>query len=56
MHGFYVDEEYKIISFDLIFNFDELNQIEKCEKIKNRLKDKYPKYDFHIILDTDITD
>ena len=56
MHGFYVDEEYKVISFDLIFNFEENNQLEKCEEIKNRLKDKYPKYDFHIILDTDFAD
>lgn len=29
MHGFYVDEEYKIISFDLIFSFDEDNP-ERC--------------------------
>lgn len=56
MHGFYVDEEYKIISFDLIFDFDEENPLERCEEIKNKLKEKYPKYNYSIILDTDVSD
>ena len=56
IHGFYVDEEYSLISFDLIFNFDELNP-EKCaEEIKLKLKEKYPKYNYSIILDADISD
>lgn len=56
MHGFYVDQEYSLISFDLIFNFDELNP-EKCtEEIKTKLKEKYPNYTFSIILDADISD
>lgn len=56
IHGFYVDEEINHISFDLIFNFDELNP-EKCaEEIKLKIKEKYPKYDYSIILDADISD
>ncbi len=56
MHGFYVDEEYKIITFDLIFDFDEEHP-EKCvNKIKKSLKEKYPDYNFSIILDADISD
>ncbi|MBR3161597.1 MAG: cation diffusion facilitator family transporter [Bacilli bacterium] len=56
MHGFYVDEEYKIISFDLIFSFDEDNP-EKCaEEINKKLKEKYPEYNFSIILDADVSD
>lgn len=48
--------EYNLISFDLIFNFDEENP-EKCvEEIKKKLKDKYPSYEYSIILDADISD
>lgn len=55
MHGFYVDEEYKTISFDLIFSFDEDNP-EKCrDEIIKCLKEKYPVYNFSIILDADIS-
>ena len=56
MHGFYVDEEYKTISFDLIFSFDELELDRKVEEIKNKLKKKYPQYEFQVIIDTDISD
>ena len=56
MHGFYVDEEEKLISFDLIFNFDELDAEKKVEEIKNKMKEKYPEYNFYIIIDTDISD
>lgn len=56
MHGFYVDEEYKLISFDLIFSFDETEPEKIVAEIHNELKNKYPEYNFSIILDTDITD
>lgn len=56
VHGFYVDEENSFISFDLIFDFDEKNQ----EGIKNEiilsLKEKYPKFDYYVVLDTDFSD
>ena len=56
MHGFYVDEEYHLISFDLIFNFDEEYPENSVEEIKMNLKEKYPEYDYSIILDADISD
>ena len=56
MHGFYVDEEYNVVSFDVIFNFDEKEPEKKVEEIKERLNEKYPKYNFSIILDADISD
>ena len=56
MHGFYVDEEKKQISFDIIFNFDEKNQELITEKIKKDMKTKYPKYSYNIIIDTDFSD
>ena len=56
MHGFYVDEEYKLVSVDIIFNFDEEKPEICVEEIKKKLKEKYPSYDFSIILDTDVSD
>ena len=56
MHGFYVDEEYKLISFDIIFNFDEENPEKRSKEITKKLKEKYPTYNFSIILDADISD
>ncbi len=56
MHGFYVDEELKQISFDLIFSFDEENPEQCSKEITNYLKTKYPIYNFSIILDADISE
>ena len=56
MHGFYVDQEYKLISFDLIFSFDEDHPEEKVAEIVNKLKSDFKDYEFNIILDTDISD
>lgn len=55
-HGFYVDKKNHNVYFDLIIDFDEKNK----DKIKNdvlqKLKEKYPDYNFNVILDSDITD
>lgn len=56
MHGFYVDEEFKLVSFDIIFNFDEKSPEEKVAEMKKKLEEKYPKYNFSIIIDADISD
>lgn len=56
MHGFYVDEEKKEISFDIIFNFDEQKPEEISEKMKTKIKEKYPRYDYNIIIDRDFSD
>lgn len=56
VHGFYVDEEINMISFDVIFNFDEENPYFIIEEIKDKLKEKYPKYEYNVILDTDFSD
>ena len=56
LHGFYADKEKMTISFDIILDF-------KCpnvEKIKNdlyeRLKEKYPLYNYYIVIDNDFAD
>lgn len=56
VHGFYVDDEINMISFDVIFNFDEKNPDEIIDELKNKLKEKYPKYEYNVILDTDFSD
>lgn len=53
MHGFYVDEEYKVISLDLVFDFKERNAGLKIKEIRRELKKKYPDYSIYIIQDTD---
>ena len=53
MHGFYVNEDLKLITFDLIFSFEETKTKEIIDQFINKLKDHFPKYQFHIIIDTD---
>ena len=56
IHGFYVDNKTKNVSFDMIFSFDEINPEEIVKQITKKLKDKYPKYDFNVIIDTNFSD
>ena len=56
IHGFYVDEEKKLITFDLIFDFNFEKPQVKIAELINTLKQKYPKYSFYIIQDTDFSD
>ena len=56
MHGFYVEEEEKVISFDLIFDFKEEKPEEIIKEIKEKCQKKYPSYQFQIILDNDFAD
>ena len=56
MHGFYVDEEYNLVSLDLVFSFDEEHPEECSEEIKKKLIQEYPDYNFSIIIDADISD
>ena len=56
IHGFYVDIDTKIVTFDLIIDFKE----ENVEGVKNsvieRIKALHPDYEYNIILDDDFTD
>ena len=54
MHGFYVDAENKLVTFDLIFSFDEEEVEEQQKKILQKVKEKYPEYNFSVIIDTDV--
>ena len=55
LHGFYVDKEDNVY-FDLIIDFE----VKDKEKVKNeiieKIKEKHPKYNYNVIIDSDITD
>lgn len=54
MHGFYVDEEAREISFDLVFDFKEEKVLDKIREIRKLVVKKYPGYKVYIIADTDL--
>ena len=56
IHGFYVDEKLKIVSFDIVIDFDEEHPDQLVEQIKDKLKEKYQEYNFAIVVDNDFTD
>ena len=56
VHGFYVDKEKKNIYFDLIIDFDCENPEKVKQQIVEKLKNKYPKYEYNVILDADFSD
>ena len=56
IHGFYVDEEKKLITFDLIFDFKFEKPQKKIAELITTLQAKYPEYTFYIIQDTDFSD
>ena len=56
MHGFYVDQESKTISFDLIVDFKDKDSTALIKEIHDRLVDKFPDYHFYIVEDKDFTD
>ena len=56
MHGFYVDNVSNNISFDLIFDFKEEHPEKIVRKIKKEIKNKFPKYTYNVIIDTDVSE
>ncbi|MBQ8891917.1 MAG: cation transporter [Bacilli bacterium] len=55
-HGFYLDEEDKSISFDIIIDFKEKNREEVYKQIYDEVKEKYKDYKISITLDIDMSD
>ena len=56
MHGFYVDTDRMLVSFDLIIDFKSEQKTEICDNIKEKMKQTYSEYDFTVILDSDLSD
>lgn len=55
LHGFYVDKENNVY-FDLIIDFEEEDKEKLKSQIVEKIKEKYPKYNYNVIIDSDITD
>ena len=56
IHGFYLDQETKTISFDLIVDFEDKKSAETIKEITDHLKEKYPDYSFYVVEDKDFSD
>ena len=56
MHGFYIDEKEKSISFDIIIDFKIKNSEEVYKQIYDEIQNKYKDYKINITLDFDISD
>ncbi len=55
IHGFYIDNETKIINFDLVISFDDINPHETIEKIKEETKNVINGYEIIINYDQDFS-
>lgn len=55
LHGFYVDKEDNVY-FDLIIDFEVEDKEALKDEIVSRIREKYPKYSYNVIIDSDITD
>ena len=56
MHGFYIDEEEKSISFDIIIDFKAKEREEVYKEIYEEVQNKYKDYKININLDIDVSD
>lgn len=55
VHGFYLDKDTKTVMFDLVTDF-KADAKEIGDKVTGEIKNKYPEYDFHVVLDSDYSD
>ena len=55
VHGFYVDEEHEIATFDLIVDFDA-DRAKVKEEILAEISKKHPQFKYYIIDDYDVSD
>ena len=56
MHGFYVDQETKSISFDVIIDFEDKDAPALIKEIHDKIAGLFPDYHFFIVEDKDFTD
>ncbi|WP_035765930.1 cation diffusion facilitator family transporter [Butyrivibrio sp. NC2002] len=56
IHGFYLDEVKKYVSFDIVINFDADDRKGLFDTIMKEIKDTYPMYEFEVAMDRDYSD
>ena len=55
IHWFYLDENKKIINYDLVISFDDDNPEDTIEKIRLENEKLYPDYKIYINFDQDFS-
>ena len=55
-HGFYVDKAKYNIYFDIVFDFEEENKEQIVNEIVAKMKEKHKKYNFNVIVDSNISE
>lgn len=56
MHGFYVDDEKKLVAFDLIIDFKSKDRNKVKNKVVRKIKEQFPAYKYLVTLDVDMSD
>ena len=56
LHGFYIDKEKMTISFDIILDYKCPNVEQIKNELYERLKEKYPLYNYYVVIDNDFAD
>lgn len=56
LHGFYLDEEEKNISFDIIVDFGVKNSNQIKSEIIDKMKEKYSDYNYSVVIDNEFCD
>lgn len=56
MHGFYVNEDFKTIDFDVVVSFDYIRNKFIINDLKKKVKEMYPEYKVFIVKDYDVSD
>lgn len=56
MHGFYVDEEKKVMRLDVIVDFTDPDAEAKYKHIQEDIQNEYPQYQVHVTLDYNLSD
>ena len=56
LHGFFVDEEAKRVTLDIVVSFDAPDRREVVARMQGALQALYPDFTFSVTLDSDISD
>ncbi|MBQ2217599.1 MAG: cation transporter [Firmicutes bacterium] len=56
LHGFYVDEPEKRVTFDVVVGYEEKDRQGVIDQIRSEMEKQYPDYKIYVTLDYDISD
>lgn len=56
LHGLYVDQEKRTVSFDLVVSFDAPDRSAVVDRVASQMRERFPDYRFTVVLDSDISD